>query len=188
MKKRSASGEVKIHLDARKLRKSLDISFGSEEEKDNFNKRWASAKQMLSAQSNEQLLSRMLDSVLSEDSSPNIASSSINSSKDENFICSKRQFYFLMDHCNVEVHQYGKNGHVAEARLVDRQTNRTFNWSSSASLADNYEINHKLYHAFLCSGMLNTNMRNCAVTHHSVLRPRTFVISYVLRTAEQSLV
>lgn len=57
-------------------------------------------------------------------------------------------------HGHLEVVDFNRIGHVGQAVLKSKQTHIPIHWSSSPPLKDNFLVNFRMVHAYLCSGLL----------------------------------
>lgn len=78
--------------------------------------------------------------------------------ENDSFICTKGQIEDLIQvanrHGNLEVVDFNRIGHVGQAVLKSKQTHIPIQWSSSPPLKDNFLVNFRIVHAYLCSGLL----------------------------------
>ena len=96
-KKRNKDGTLKHYVVARKIRKSMDCLFDSENDKHTFESKFDAAKDKLECKSNEQLLTKLLDLVLqdSQKTETRTSHSSSLSTSDDIFLCSWNNFLNL---------------------------------------------------------------------------------------------
>ena len=155
-KKRLADGTIKKYASARKPRKVLDVSFDTDEEKTQFDNKLKRAKKKLDCNSNEALLSKLLDQVIYEKTAEKLPSKrSTKSDESGNFICSKKKLFELVTNLQnnpSDIVTFEQVGHVAVIQLTDNE-GRIYQWASSALLKSDYEINHNMVHAYLCAGI-----------------------------------
>ena len=157
IRKRKADGTYGTYVTARKIRKSMDIPFSSELEKQQFDDKLCSAKQLLQCKTNEELINKMLDIVLMKDRSSYSSLGVMLEKTPENFICSKSKIVELVDilkDTQSDIVNFNQNGHVANICLQDRNTHMFYTWNSSDRMKDDFVINYKMFHAHISSGML----------------------------------
>lgn len=56
---------------------------------------------------------------------------------------------------NRNIKKYEKCGHVAKLTLISKDLSQRFLfWSSSQIVLEDYYVNHKIFHAYILSGIL----------------------------------
>jgi hypothetical protein len=155
-KKRLHDGTVKTYTCARKIRKSMDVTFTSERDKQAFDAKLTKAKAKLGCNSNVALLSQLLDLAIEDKPSPPSPSLHLSSGGHDNFICAKDKLFELvavMQNNPYEIVGYEQVGHVVIVTLMHTAHHTFHRWSSSAPLKGDYLINYRMLHAYLCSGI-----------------------------------
>jgi hypothetical protein len=163
--KRMSDGTFKVYEYKRKPRKTLDILFDNEASKLSFQVKWDKIKTLTGFTTVTDVLISLLDYYLDAASSQSpsewsqrkdIFADCDSVEKDDIFLCSKRQLYDLcsvINNTNVQMVNYQKKGQVAVLSICDK-TSGERKWASSAPLAQDYELNYKGIHAYICSGMI----------------------------------
>ena len=73
--------------------------------------------------------------------------------------------------CIITTHH--QEGHVSVVCLHDPHSFFLYQWTSSMPLIDNYVINYKMFHAYLCSGMLTVQYEKLC-EHASIGLPTAY--------------
>jgi hypothetical protein len=129
-----------------------------------FEVRFEQLKQFIGAKSNTDLMQSVMghfENTQYKSTTSNGHKSDINithtsgSDTDDYFICSKSQVLYLLDICNglgpLHCDDYAKTGHVGKFLL--KGSRQFLFWNSSPTLREDFVINYKMVHAYLCSGM-----------------------------------
>ncbi|CAG2237593.1 unnamed protein product [Mytilus edulis] len=99
--------------------------------------------------------------ILSNDSITSLKSeSTLDIDPNETFVCTYSQiqelFIFHETFRNLKIMNYEKCGHVARMTLLSQDLYQIYLfWSSSPNLHGDYYINYKMFHSYMCSGILN---------------------------------
>ena len=166
VKKRRADGSVKVYSGDRKIRKSMDISFCTNEEKTLFDSKLSRAKNKLGCKSNEELFSQLLDSTLSDNDSnypPQQRSTPVINATPDNFICSKEKLYDLVHMLSTapcDIINYEQVGHVSVITLKELNSPMIHRWSSSSPLKDDFTLNYLMVHSVMCAGIRAVQYEN----------------------------
>ena len=161
-KKRLSDGTVKTYSSCqRKIRKTIDIYFDSQDKKMEFETKIQLAKKKLKCLTTEQLLSRLLESSITDRVIPegHTPRSKNNLSNQQYFLCSKEKIFELVELCRSqqEIVQFEQIHHVGILFLRARNTSTSeTTWTSSPYFEGNYHINYKLVHSYLCAGIRAT--------------------------------
>ena len=175
-RKRAKDGTMKSYVCNRKIRKSIDVSFEVEADKNTFDQNLNFIKEKLQCKTSDELLKKMVDLVLnvlsnsstSPPQSPTQTASHCDKDKDDVFLCTKGRFMELVDilrDTSSVIGSYAQDFHVAEVCFQDTRSPFMYRWASSPPLKNNYLVNYKMIHAFICSGMLNAQYER--LCHHA---------------------
>ena len=165
-RKRMKDGSLKEYVHERKARKTIDLTFDSEADLLKFDSKFDNMKKRMDIKSNAECLIRLMEHVDRQDKpvqETEIPNQNMSASKvsdrdvdDDLFICSKAQLFKLVMLLNnigqCDVSSFSKIGHVGQMSL-QTDTN-VFIWNSSSPLHDDFSVNYKAIHAYLCSGIL----------------------------------
>ena len=157
-RKRLSNGDLKSYKYVRKPRKSIDINFDTDCQKLKFEEKFDNLKRVLKTKSNFELLDNLMDFFIQKYSKPEDETSDPKHSNMELFVCTKSKLYELVRlsqrYGPLEPIDMGKIGHVA--RLVMKPIKmKSFPvfWHSSEPLKQDFTVNNKMIHSYLCAGM-----------------------------------
>ncbi|CAC5417910.1 unnamed protein product [Mytilus coruscus] len=167
-----------------KSEKTIEFYFDTTDKKLEFEKKFESAKKLLHLKTNTELFNRLIElldlnqktsmstetsedksvdknEILSDDSFTFLKSeSTLDIDPNETFVCTYSQIQELLKFHetfrNLKIMNYEKCGHVARMTLLSQDLyQRYLFWSCSPNLHGDYYINHKMFHSYMCSGILN---------------------------------
>ena len=158
-RKRLSNGEIKAYKVTRKPRKTLDFMFKTDCEKLLFEKKFEQVKSLLKLKSNTEVFDHLMDSYIKEFVHESEKESLQN--QDDNldlFLCSKQKLFDLVRlsqrYGPLEPLDMDKIGHVARLAIKPLAGRMVpFFWHSSSAMAEDYTINYRLIHSYLCAGM-----------------------------------
>jgi hypothetical protein len=158
-KRRKSDGTLTCYEHNRKVRKTVDFHVDNEAGKLAFESQFDRLKQSVGAKSNTELMQKMMEH-FDQNKNPSpmtdkLRPESRTDTSEDYFICSKSQVLYLLDICNglgpLHCNDYTKIGHVGQFLLKGSKT--FLFWNSSPSMKEDFTINYKMIHAYLCSGM-----------------------------------
>ena len=161
-RKRLKDGSFKVYGSARKSRKVMDFTFENDAKKMMFDAKFEEFKQKMNVKTNTECLTKLMESYESK------GQSSSNDSKhedrdgdnidDELFMCTKSQLLQLIGIMNefgpMDLISYSRCGHVAQTALQGKFKSNVIMWNSSQRINNDFLVNYKAIHSYLCSGML----------------------------------
>ncbi|CAC5418322.1 unnamed protein product [Mytilus coruscus] len=162
-RKRLSNGELKSYKYVRKPRKSIDYNFDNDSQKLAFDEKYEGLKRKMKVKSNVDILNILMDFYNQNCSTPKLEeriNPIDNSGQDDQvlFVCSKQKLFELVRlsqwYGPLEPTEMTKIGHVA--RLVVKPVKTTsfaIFWHSSSALKQDFKVNYKLIHSYLCAGM-----------------------------------
>lgn len=159
-KKRMRDGSLKVYNASRKIRKNVEFSFDTDASKLSFESKLEKVKDVMKSSSVSESLVKLMDMCLDglneNDSTKNTQYNPY--VENDSFICTEGQIEDLIQvanrHGHLEVVDFNRIGHVGQAVLKSKQTHIPIHWSSSPPLKDNFLVNFRMVHAYLCSGLL----------------------------------
>lgn len=160
-RKRLSDGSYKSYSSVRRPRRSLDVCFENDDCRNAFDKKIKLAKKKLGCDTNEVLLNKLLDAVLDtfdgdhRNGFQSSASSFSTSKTEPDFVCSFAKINELIALCtgrHLQVIGSEQDFHILKLSFMDPHR-QMHTWESSHGLKDNYEINYRMIHAYLGSGI-----------------------------------